>query len=450
MAKILVIDDDIDVRQILQVMLKRGGHEVSLAQGGLSGVEMASSQVYDLVITDVMMPDMDGYEVTKRLRTHANTKDQLILILTARAQPADYQAAMAAGADAYLSKPVTHDMLNMRVAELLRIKDIRQNQPPNGLRTPLSVSQPLRPATTGSLSDKPSNAASATPSAIEPARTAEPKPTSSAQPSTHPEATVKELEQRGVGKSPEPPVVPAAPNLAEIAQTLKFVTCLSLRGGVGTTTLAVNTALQLVKARKKVCLLDLSPNVGHVALQLGLKPDPTWQEMAPEPDPRYVGKLLLKHTSGLFVLAAPTKPLQRTLHINAFTHLCKVLSGFFHYVVIDGLTWPSELTSEIVRNSKQILLPLSPEIGAVHTLKHVLRYFAGTQLNCTPQVVLNQIQPNQTLPTAAIEKALGQTLAASLPYEPEQYQALLHGKPLSLSQPQSAFVQALQTFTQNW
>src|SRR5436190_15010741 len=120
MANILVVDDDNDLRPLLKITLSKLGHSPTLATRGEEGLALALSNKFDLIILDLMMPDIDGYEITRRLRADARTQDVLILILSARSQPADQKVALEAGADAYLTKPFNHSVLDSRISEMLR------------------------------------------------------------------------------------------------------------------------------------------------------------------------------------------------------------------------------------------------------------------------------------------------------------------------------------------
>jgi len=116
---ILVVDDDSNTLRLLSYMLERGGFQVKMAADGEDGLEMAFQQPPDLVVLDVMMPGLNGYQVCERLRADPRTAHVPIIILTARSQRIDQQTALEAGADLYLSKPVTPDELVGKVNELL-------------------------------------------------------------------------------------------------------------------------------------------------------------------------------------------------------------------------------------------------------------------------------------------------------------------------------------------
>ncbi|RLD09673.1 MAG: hypothetical protein DRI56_03935 [Chloroflexota bacterium] len=120
MASILVIDDNYDMLEMLRIALShRGGHRVSLCANGEDGLKLAKSERPDLAIVDVMMPDISGYEVVRQLRSEPQTEDMSIIILTARGQPVDKIAALDAGADLYMEKPVKPQDLLDEIEKLL-------------------------------------------------------------------------------------------------------------------------------------------------------------------------------------------------------------------------------------------------------------------------------------------------------------------------------------------
>jgi pilus assembly protein CpaE len=120
MARILVIDDDLDLLEMTRMMLQRGGHEAILTGDGMDGIVKAQQLHPELAIVDVMMPGMNGYQVVRKLREDPATSDITILVLTARAQPVDRDAALAAHADGYMAKPVSPAELLQTISELLR------------------------------------------------------------------------------------------------------------------------------------------------------------------------------------------------------------------------------------------------------------------------------------------------------------------------------------------
>jgi len=120
MAKIiLVIDDDGHALRLIEFALTKAGHEVVTASRGKDGLQKAFQQPPDLAIVDLMMPQMDGYEVCRRLRQDERTADIPIIVFTARIQEVDRQTALEAGANDFLTKTVAPDKLVSKVESLL-------------------------------------------------------------------------------------------------------------------------------------------------------------------------------------------------------------------------------------------------------------------------------------------------------------------------------------------
>jgi len=114
---ILIIDDDIDLANILRINMEREGYRAVVASGGLEGLQRAYSTQPDLVILDIMMPGMDGWETCQRLR---EMSDVPIIMLTARGMESDVVKGLNMGADDYLVKPFSTAELLARIQALLR------------------------------------------------------------------------------------------------------------------------------------------------------------------------------------------------------------------------------------------------------------------------------------------------------------------------------------------
>ena len=117
--KILIIDDDIDTLRLVGLMLQRQGYEISAATSGEQGLEKAFAERPDVILLDVMMPEMDGYEVTRRLRRNPASSQTPILLFTAKTQLDDKVAGYEAGADDYLTKPTHPGELQTHIRALL-------------------------------------------------------------------------------------------------------------------------------------------------------------------------------------------------------------------------------------------------------------------------------------------------------------------------------------------
>ncbi|PJF43853.1 MAG: hypothetical protein CUN55_06935 [Phototrophicales bacterium] len=118
-TKILVVDDDVDSLKLIGLMLQRQGYEVEGANSGGQAIEKAIATPPDLIILDVMMPDMDGYTVCKELRGNPRTKEIPIIMFTAKTLIDDKVAGFEAGADDYLTKPTHPAELASRVKAIL-------------------------------------------------------------------------------------------------------------------------------------------------------------------------------------------------------------------------------------------------------------------------------------------------------------------------------------------
>jgi DNA-binding response OmpR family regulator len=114
---ILVIDDDVEMGMLIEMVLEADGHDVHLANSGSEGLELASEVHPDLVILDIMMPDMDGFAVCSTLREELNIP---ILMLTAHSSEKQMLRSFTTGADDFLGKPFGNSELRARVRALLR------------------------------------------------------------------------------------------------------------------------------------------------------------------------------------------------------------------------------------------------------------------------------------------------------------------------------------------
>ena len=119
MSTILLVEDNEMNRDMLSRRLIRRGYEVLLAEDGESGVRMAFDSLPDLILMDLSLPDIDGLEVTRRLKADARTSRIPIIVLTAHAMMGDRQQALAAGGDDYDIKPVELERLVGKIRALI-------------------------------------------------------------------------------------------------------------------------------------------------------------------------------------------------------------------------------------------------------------------------------------------------------------------------------------------
>ena len=269
MAYILFIDDNRDVQKLLSIAIKRKKqHDLTPASNGEEGIALAINRKFDLILLDIMMPDMDGYEVARRLRAEPRTQHLPIIMFTSRAQTADAEAGLEAGANAYLSKLASVDDV------LKTIDDV------------IAESRSKQPA---------------------------PTETPAAPPTPQPAAPAPE----SVATAPLPPP----------GRSLCILGC---RGGVGATMLAVNIAAAFTRRSRQVCLIDLWHVSGHAAPMMRLPSKPSWGELNSDLNPNAIGSALIKHPSGMRVLAAPAQPQSVGLSGEAFNSITKILPTFFN------------------------------------------------------------------------------------------------------------------------
>jgi serine phosphatase RsbU (regulator of sigma subunit) len=121
---ILIVEDNPASLEIMQVRLEASGYQVISAMDGEAGLEAAQASLPDLILLDLMMPRMDGLEVSRRLKGNEQLPFMPIIMVTAKTDTKDVIAGLEAGGDEYLSKPVDHGSLVARVKSMLRIKEL--------------------------------------------------------------------------------------------------------------------------------------------------------------------------------------------------------------------------------------------------------------------------------------------------------------------------------------
>ena len=122
---ILICDDEINIRESICYVVNKEGYSYTIAKDGVSAYEIACNEKPDLIILDVSMPGMTGYEVCKKIRETPSIENTKILILTAFGQESDKQKAIAAGTDNFMSKPFSPRELRNKIRKLFdeQVKD---------------------------------------------------------------------------------------------------------------------------------------------------------------------------------------------------------------------------------------------------------------------------------------------------------------------------------------
>ena len=407
MARILVIDDDQSLLQMMNMMLRRAGHESYLATNGHDGIEIARREMPDAAIVDVMMPELSGYEVCRILREDPKTMDIPLLILTALSQKEHRDQAQESGADDYVTKPVTRDDLVSHVEELIRTGARNMPAPLEPPPPVMSRDEPLAPM------PPPDSAADRNPAQTK-------------KPAVQPPPTV----------TPRQPVTPSG---------IPLVAVIGLSSGVGATSLAVNLGLALMQFGRS-CLVDLHQQGGQVAVQLKMVPPRnTWVDLASEQglDKRMIGSaLMLDHAAGVAVLAGPLGPTRARLDGRSLSYLFSVLAEGFRRIVVDAQTSLDDMTLAALMHASHLVMVVGDDPADLVTVPETLRAVQSLKLPATHHVVLNHTRPSGVTHDAVM-RAVNQPLSSDIPYEPAQAEALQKGMPLVMSRPDSLFSRAL-------
>lgn len=119
MSSILVIDDDEIIQNVLEKILSKEGHRVEIAKNGKEGLSKLDLIVYDLVITDLMMPYANGFEIISKLKQHPNTANASVIVISSITQEDSIMDSFKLGVDEYIRKPIMVGELLLRVNKLL-------------------------------------------------------------------------------------------------------------------------------------------------------------------------------------------------------------------------------------------------------------------------------------------------------------------------------------------
>ena len=117
--RILIIEDNPSFSRAINHIVEKEGYEVSTASNGMTGLRMAKDNPPDLLILDVMLPGLDGFEICSQLRADESTEKLPIIMLSAKGQEADKTTGLSVGANEYLTKPIDRALLLEKIASLL-------------------------------------------------------------------------------------------------------------------------------------------------------------------------------------------------------------------------------------------------------------------------------------------------------------------------------------------
>jgi len=369
--KILIIDDDIDTLKLVGLMLERQGYEIAVASNGSLGISKAGQEQPQLILLDVMMPDLDGYEVTRRIRSDPSIAHIPIIMFTAKTMVDDKVAGFEAGVDDYLTKP-THP------AEL----------------------------------------------------------------SAHVKAVLARSEQART--------VPA-----ERARVVSF---LGARSGIGTSTLALNSAITMQQKGHDVILAEFNPGRGSFGLELNI-PNPTGlgnllSRSLKDIHLRSVETELVSHNTGIRLLLASFRPREGE-YDQAVTQMEAILNNLASMcttVLLDLGAGIHPYTLPILQQSDRIVLVVEPvypgnAIGSALLEDLEASAISRHKINLA---LVNKVRTSLQIPWRQVETDLGIELVGIVSPAPEQaHQASQGGTPLVVSDPNSLVSDQIRKLADN-
>jgi CheY-like chemotaxis protein len=357
-GKILVVDDDVDSLKLIGLMLQKRGYEISAANAGAQALSKAATEQPDLIILDVMMPDMDGFEVCRRLRSDPVTQAISIIMFTAKAQVDDKVTGFEAGADDYLTKPTHPAVLASRVEALLA-------------RSP---------------------------------------------------ARAQARDEEG-----------------------DVIAFLAAKGGVGTSTLAVNVAAVLAQ-RQDTVLVDFRPGRGSIGLELGFSRSTGLANLVSkqpdELDARTIEAELVAHSSGLKLLLSSARPTEAQLRMepDVAETIVERLASLVRTVVLDLGTGLTSLNRRLVKLADQTVMVVEPQRTALLMTRDLIQEMGelGLEHDRASVVLVNRAQSNLQIAWQDAEQLVDHEILAIISSAPElAFQAAEAGFPMILYQPNS-------------
>jgi len=118
--RVLIVDDEKNIVISLEFLLEQAGYQYEIARDGAEAIDMIGQFLPDLILLDVMMPQINGFEVCRRIRENPDWLSMKIIMLTAKGQEAEIEKGLALGANAYISKPFSTKLLMKKIREILR------------------------------------------------------------------------------------------------------------------------------------------------------------------------------------------------------------------------------------------------------------------------------------------------------------------------------------------
>jgi CheY-like chemotaxis protein len=375
--KVLVVDDDLQTVNLIGLVLQRRGYEIVAAGLGAQALAKAQAEDPDLIVLDIMMPDMNGFEVCRRLRADPATAGIPIIMFTARTMVDDKVTGFQAGADDYLTKPVHPDELATRV-----------------------------------------------------------------------EALLARFAQRRVEQHP-----------SVRAKVLGF---LGAKGGVGTTTLAVNVAAALAhqpEGGRQVVLADMRSGIAASAVQLGLQRHGGVVRLLDQPvediKPGMVEAQLDEHSTGVRLLTGQIEPPGVAMPVPP-AHaevIVRRLGAMADYLLLDLGVGLDQVNCHLLPGCDHVVVAIEPDRVAL-TLAQALLHELDLSLNLSRHrisvVMIGKAPSIAPVTEDVVEGLLQHDVFGVVPAVPElAFQAIEEGIPMVTMQPDSLVAQQFRTIAEH-
>lgn len=368
--KILIVDDDIDSLKLISLMLQRHGYDVVAASAGIQALSKASSDYPDLIILDIMMPDMDGYEVCRRLRADEHTRNIPVIMFTAKILVDDKVAGFEAGADDYLTKPIHPAELASRVKAILARSNNQKNN------------------------------------------------------NSH----------RG-----------------------KTIGVIGAKGGVGTTTLALNIAAANIVNQESTIVADFCLGSGSMGIMLGADNSHGMANVLSRPaneiTPATLQNEMIVHRSGLQALLSSANPREAQLKfpIESAFAVINGLRSLAQYSIFDLGNLYDDITSRLLREMDQFILVVEPFTPALKLGRNLIQELESNQISKQIHiVVVSRTQSTAQTPWSEVERILGRDVQAIISAAPDiAFQSDEEAIPLVLNYPNSIVSNQIMTLTKD-
>jgi DNA-binding response OmpR family regulator len=371
-VRILIIDDDVDALRLIGMMLEHEGFQILVAASGRQAIDKAIHEKPELIILDVMMPDMDGYQVATQLRKHPTTEEIPILMFTAKSGVNDKVTGFQAGVDDFLTKPVHPAELIARIKALLQRKRHVSTEPERG----------------------------------------------------------------------------------------HIVSFLPTKGGLGTSSLALNVALELKKmsSDKQVALVEFCEGRGTLALQLGMNVPGGVQTLTQQSlsalTKEHLADCMIRDTSGIHLLLSTSKPqgVGPKLTRDYIRTILRYLSMDYDYVLLDLPATLDAATAEALRMTNEIILTLDPNRIGIALAQAMLKSLDASNIGAykVKLVLIHRAPVAASLSRFTIEDSLQHTMICSIPPVPDlAYESAQGGKPMVMIQPHGLIAQQVRLIVQS-